>query len=191
MMVDFKSTFHSMQYDETATFILPFPQVRNLSSQRKWAGAVACVCLVPSLDICRLGGLSSFHGWLCLLLLCGPCSFPPVAAACSPAIRACCFGHIALCAFKWPMLLHGTCSQGVQCTEDPLSTLMALVTLGCHSLLFKEHTEAQGHGRSRPQRIQATLGLMRQLEANEIDTQWLRLFLCVHSVDSLGWKWTS
>lgn len=50
-------------------FYSPFPQVRKLNSQREWAGAVACVCLVPSLDICRLGGLSSFHWRLCLLLL--------------------------------------------------------------------------------------------------------------------------
>lgn len=35
------------------------------------------------------------------------------------------------------------------------------------------------------------LGLMRQLEANEIDTQLLCLSLCVHYMELLGWKLTS
>lgn len=155
-------------------------------------GTMASVYLVLSLDIYKLRGLSWFHWWLCLLLL-WTCRFPPTPRQqlCSPAIRACCFGHTALCAFKWPVLLHGTCNQGALCTEDPgqlFPLLTALVTLVCHSLLSKEHMEAQGHGRSRSQRMQAKLGLMRQLEANESDTQWLRLFLCVHDVESLGWE---
>lgn len=119
MIVDFKSTLYSMQNHETATFILPFLQMRKWSSQREWAGAVACVCLVPSLDLCRLGG-----GFF-IPLTAGSSALvehvvsPPVKAALLPWYQCLQLESHSPCAFKWPVLLCGSCSQGVQCTEDP------------------------------------------------------------------------
>lgn len=157
-----------------------------------WALRGSGECVVLSLDTCGLRGLSSRRWLLCppapLWILKLPSlgsSPPPPLMSALPALS---HGHGPLnCQVACASCGHE--EQGAEFTGNLFSPPTVLVTLVCHSLLSREHGEAQGCARSPSQRMQVKLGLRRQLEANETDTQWLSLSLCVCHVESLGWKW--
>lgn len=170
MIANFQSTFYSIKWHQVGNFFLPFSQMRKLTSQGS-EGAMAWVSgSIPRhvragrAFFISLSAVSAYS----LVDAIAPLLWQQPS---SPRVSACFLCNTALCPFKGPVLLHGSCSQGVQCTEVTGNLFLSPttpITLVYHSLLFQVHREAQGHGRSRSQGMQAKSGLRRQLEANVI-----------------------
>ena len=146
-------------------------------SRHLWAGRASSLPLA-AVSACLLVGLAV--------------SLPRQQRSTSSGAGAHCCCHTVLCTVKRPgcSVPAAVSVCGALRLLETFPSPAALTALVCGSWLSRERGEAQGHRSSRSQRVRAKSGLMRQPEANEIDTRWLTLSLHVHYADSLGWKQT-